>query len=98
MTSPLEDKKHPSKDLIANIHYRFEPQKQSFRQRMYFGKEIFTDANENVFYSILKNFKIFNLYHAKIYYTINYDIINQFGQNNILEDNSKSIMEINMLF
>ena len=40
---------------------------------MYFGKDIFSDANENVFYAILDNFKRFNLYNPKIDYTINHD-------------------------
>ena len=40
---------------------------------MYFGKDIFSDANENVFYTILNNFKRYKLYRPKIFYTINHD-------------------------
>ena len=39
---------------------------------MYFGKDIFSDANENVFYTILNNFKRYKLYRPKINYTINH--------------------------
>lgn len=40
---------------------------------MYFGKETFSDANENIFYTMLNNFKRFNVYHPYINYTINHD-------------------------
>ena len=46
---------------------------------MYFGKDVFSDANENVFYTILKNFKRYQLYRPKIDYTINHDSENYFG-------------------
>ena len=46
---------------------------------MYFGKEIFSDANENPFYATFRNFKILNLYQPKIYYTYNYDASNYYG-------------------
>ena len=49
---------------------------------MFFGKETFTDANENMFYNLLSVFPLsFNLYRPKIHFTYNYDNQNYFGLN-----------------
>ena len=40
---------------------------------MYFYKQTFSDPNENIFYTLLKNFKSLNIYQPDINYTYNYD-------------------------
>ena len=40
---------------------------------MYFYKQTFSDVNENVFYSLLKNFKSLGIYQPEIKFTYNYD-------------------------
>ena len=40
---------------------------------MYFYKQTFSDANENIFYTLLRNIKGMNFYQPYINYTYNYD-------------------------
>ena len=46
---------------------------------MFFYKQTFSDPNENVFYSVLRNLKSLNIYRPDIKYAYNYDVQNYFG-------------------
>jgi hypothetical protein len=46
---------------------------------MYFTKEVFTDPNENLYFSVFKNLNIFDNFKPKINFFYNYDSVNYFG-------------------